>query len=153
MAEPYIESVLQVQKSAVPDTLLCQLEAAEQPVLATASFLQDSPAVVVIEGLLNQIELMKRQHVLALEQIDHASKCKVMMMDDLTVKVKRAQYQPTQPVKPLSWVRMPAAVQPACLVQPTQPVTLSSRLPAVAPQVPSASLAAMSEPLAELLLS
>ncbi|KAG6875767.1 hypothetical protein C0993_007498 [Termitomyces sp. T159_Od127] len=58
------------------EVLLQHLEAGEQPVPPTVSLLQDNLAVTVMEGLLNQIELMWRQCILALKQIDHAAKCK-----------------------------------------------------------------------------
>ncbi|KAG6900088.1 hypothetical protein C0995_004355, partial [Termitomyces sp. Mi166 len=51
----------------VDEALLQCLEWAGQPVPATAAFLQDDLAIMVVEGLLNQIELMKRQRVSALE--------------------------------------------------------------------------------------
>ncbi|KAG6881084.1 hypothetical protein C0993_002914, partial [Termitomyces sp. T159_Od127] len=67
----------QVQYEKGTEVLLQRLEAAGQPVLPTALFLQDNLAVMVMEGLLDQIELMQKQHVFALEQIDHAAKCKL----------------------------------------------------------------------------
>ncbi|KAG6898869.1 hypothetical protein C0993_003366, partial [Termitomyces sp. T159_Od127] len=57
--------------------LLQGLEAAGQLVPPTMLFLQDNLAVMVIEGLLDQIKLMQRQHVLVLKQIDCAMKRKL----------------------------------------------------------------------------
>ncbi|KAG6881147.1 hypothetical protein C0992_001718, partial [Termitomyces sp. T32_za158] len=63
------------------EVLLQRLEAAGQPVPPTASFLQDNLAIMVMEGLLNQIELMRRQRVSALEQIDCAAKRKLSSLE------------------------------------------------------------------------
>ena len=93
--ESYEKPVPQAQKLAVPDVLLGRLEAAGQPVPATASFLQDSLAMMVMEGLLDQIELMKRQRIAALEQIERTSKRKVSTFEEPTAEVKRAKYQPS----------------------------------------------------------
>ncbi|KAG6872040.1 hypothetical protein C0992_009950, partial [Termitomyces sp. T32_za158] len=86
------------------EVLLQRLEAAGQPVPPTASFLQDNLAIMVMEGLLNQIELMRRQHVSALEQIDHAVKRKLSSPEGVSGEIKRAQPQPAwlvEPVRPL----------------------------------------------------
>ncbi|KAH0583219.1 hypothetical protein H2248_011102 [Termitomyces sp. 'cryptogamus'] len=60
----------QVQMRMGMEVLLGRLEAAGQPVPTTAEFLQDDLAVMVMEGLLDQIELMRRQRITTLEQID-----------------------------------------------------------------------------------
>lgn len=67
----------------------------------TAFFLQDSLAIMVIERLLEQIELMKQQHISLLEQINYTFKCKFSTFEELTIKVKWAKYQPISLVKPL----------------------------------------------------
>ncbi|KAG6876966.1 hypothetical protein C0992_011181 [Termitomyces sp. T32_za158] len=71
------EVVPQAHSEMGTEVLLQCLEAVEQPVPPTASFLQDNLAIMVMEGLLNQIELMRRQHISVLEQINHAAKCKL----------------------------------------------------------------------------
>ncbi|KAG6895842.1 hypothetical protein C0992_012140 [Termitomyces sp. T32_za158] len=67
----------QVHSKMGTDVLLQRLEAAEQLVPPTVLFLQDDLAIIVMEGLLDQIELMRRQHISALEQIDCAAKRKL----------------------------------------------------------------------------
>ncbi|KAG6873491.1 hypothetical protein C0992_008713 [Termitomyces sp. T32_za158] len=59
------------------EVLLQCLEAARQPVPPMALFLQDNLAIMVMEGLLNQIEFMRKQRVSALEQINRTVKCKL----------------------------------------------------------------------------
>ncbi|KAG6859585.1 hypothetical protein C0995_006967, partial [Termitomyces sp. Mi166 len=73
------------------------LEQAGQPVPATAAFLQDSLAVVVLEELLDQIEMMKRQHITTLEHIEHAGKCKAPAYEELMVEPKWARAPARQP--------------------------------------------------------
>ncbi|KAG6865353.1 hypothetical protein C0993_008148, partial [Termitomyces sp. T159_Od127] len=68
----------QAQYEMGTEVLLQCLEAVGQPVPSTALFLQNNLAVMVMEGLLDQIELMQKQHISALEQIDHATKCKLL---------------------------------------------------------------------------
>ncbi|KAG6883877.1 hypothetical protein C0995_011385, partial [Termitomyces sp. Mi166 len=75
----------------VDEVLLQHLEQAEQPVLAMAAFLQDDLAIMVVEGLLNQIELLRRQHVTALEQIERMGKCKAPMFKEPMVEPKQAR--------------------------------------------------------------
>ncbi|KAG6884167.1 hypothetical protein C0995_010783 [Termitomyces sp. Mi166 len=75
----------------VDEVLLQCLEQAEQPVPAMAAFLQDDLAVMVVEGLLDQIELMKRQHVSVLEQIERIGKCKAPVFEEPMVEPKRAR--------------------------------------------------------------
>ncbi|KAG6863937.1 hypothetical protein C0995_006650, partial [Termitomyces sp. Mi166 len=67
------------------------LEQAGQPVPATAAFLQDNLAVMVVEGLFNQIELMKRQHMSMLEQIECVGKGKAPAFKELMVEPKWAR--------------------------------------------------------------
>ncbi|KAG6881827.1 hypothetical protein C0995_000451 [Termitomyces sp. Mi166 len=78
------------------------LERAGQPVPAMVAFLQDDLAVMVVEGLLNQIELMKRQHVSTLEQIEHIGKHKAPTFEELMVEPKRAR-APSQHSQELAW--------------------------------------------------
>ncbi|KAG6867261.1 hypothetical protein C0993_005139 [Termitomyces sp. T159_Od127] len=92
------EDASQAQYEMGTKVLLQHLEAAEQPVPPSALFLQDNLAVMVMEGLLNQIELMQKQHVLALEQIDRTTKCKLLSPEETVSKPKQAQQQLPQPV-------------------------------------------------------
>ncbi|KAG6894360.1 hypothetical protein C0995_014527, partial [Termitomyces sp. Mi166 len=87
----------------VHEALLQCLEQAGQPVPATAAFLQDDLAVMVVEGLLDQIELMKRQRISMLEQIERVGKCKAPMFKELMVEPKRAR-APLQRPQELAWV-------------------------------------------------
>ncbi|KAG6898462.1 hypothetical protein C0993_006656, partial [Termitomyces sp. T159_Od127] len=96
---PMEEYVPQVQMSMGTEALLHQLEAAGQPVPATAMFLQDDLAVMVMEGLLNQIELTRKQCVTVPEQIDHIAKCKMPPYEGASVVLKQAKPQPPWPVK------------------------------------------------------
>ncbi|KAG6882220.1 hypothetical protein C0995_015398, partial [Termitomyces sp. Mi166 len=89
----------------VNEALLQRLEQAGQPVPATAAFLQDSLAVVVLEGLLNQIEMMKRQRVTVLEHIERAGKRKALAYEELMVEPKWARAPARQPQE---FVRAPA---------------------------------------------
>ncbi|KAG6894073.1 hypothetical protein C0995_015072, partial [Termitomyces sp. Mi166 len=75
----------------VDEVLLQRLERAGQPVPATAAFLRDDLAVMVVEGLLNQIELMRRQRISTLEQIERVGKCKAPTFEELMVEPKRAR--------------------------------------------------------------
>ncbi|KAG6858919.1 hypothetical protein C0995_012896, partial [Termitomyces sp. Mi166 len=70
-----------------------------------AAFLQDSLAIVVLEGLLDQIKMMKRQHVTVLEHIECAGKHKAPAYEELMVEPKRAR----APVRrPQEFVQAPA---------------------------------------------
>ncbi|KAG6863457.1 hypothetical protein C0993_011397 [Termitomyces sp. T159_Od127] len=80
----------QAQYEMGTKVLLQHLEAAGQPVPPTALFLQDNLAVMMMEGLLDQIKLMWRQHVSVLEQIDHAAKCKLLSPEEMVSEPKRA---------------------------------------------------------------
>ncbi|KAG6892711.1 hypothetical protein C0992_012848, partial [Termitomyces sp. T32_za158] len=100
VAQPvFNEYVPQAQMDRGTEMLLARLEAAGQPVPVTASFLQDNLAVMVMEGLLDQIELMRRQRVTALEQIERAAKRKLSAHEGPSVEPKRAQPQPPRPVE------------------------------------------------------
>ncbi|KAG6901294.1 hypothetical protein C0995_013942 [Termitomyces sp. Mi166 len=81
----------------VNEVLLQHLERAGQPVPAMAAFLQNSLAIVVLEGLLNQIEMMKRQRITTLEHIEHAGKRKAPAYEELMVEPKQARAPARQP--------------------------------------------------------
>ncbi|KAG6883277.1 hypothetical protein C0995_012539 [Termitomyces sp. Mi166 len=72
----------------VDEALLQRLERAGQPVPATAAFLQDDLAVMVVEGLLDQIKLMRRQRITALKQIECVGKRKAPAFEELMVEPK-----------------------------------------------------------------
>ncbi|KAG6858667.1 hypothetical protein C0995_000255 [Termitomyces sp. Mi166 len=86
----------------VDEALLQRLEWAGQPVPATAAFLRDDLAVMVVEGLLDQIKLMKRQRISALEQIECIGKRKAPAFEELMVEPKRAR-APSQHPQELVW--------------------------------------------------
>ncbi|KAG6883420.1 hypothetical protein C0995_012329 [Termitomyces sp. Mi166 len=86
----------------VDEVLLQRLERAEQPVPGMAAFLQDDLAIMVVEGLLDQIELMKRQHISALEQIERLGKCKAPAFKELMVEPKQARALSQRPQE-LAW--------------------------------------------------
>ncbi|KAG6870868.1 hypothetical protein C0995_009999, partial [Termitomyces sp. Mi166 len=92
----------------VDEVLLQHLERAGQPVPAMVAFLWDDLAVMVVEGLLDQIKLMKRQRMSALEQIEHVGKRKAPMFEELMVEPKQAR-APSQHPQELAWV-------PACTI-------------------------------------
>ncbi|KAG6895780.1 hypothetical protein C0992_012638 [Termitomyces sp. T32_za158] len=126
----------QAQPEMGTEVLMQRLEAAGQPVPPTASFLQDNLAVMVMEGLLNQIELMRRQRVSALEQIDCAAKCKLSSLKGVSGEIKRARPQPAWPVesaRPLGAAssRSIPAMAPAPLSLPARPTAVSIVQPAV----------------------
>ncbi|KAG6870939.1 hypothetical protein C0995_009577 [Termitomyces sp. Mi166 len=102
----------------VNKALLQHLEQAGQPVPATAAFLQDSLAIVVLEGLLDQIEMMKRQRVTTLEHIERTGKCKAPAYKEPMVEPKRARAPARQPQE-FMWAPVLTAVQP-----PLPPVQL-----------------------------
>ncbi|KAG6882004.1 hypothetical protein C0995_016277, partial [Termitomyces sp. Mi166 len=83
------------------EVLLQCLEQAGQPVPAMAAFLRDDLAVMVVEGLLDQIELM-RQHVSVLEQIEHVGKYKASVFEEPMVEPKQAR-APSQHPQELAW--------------------------------------------------
>ncbi|KAG6869371.1 hypothetical protein C0995_003710 [Termitomyces sp. Mi166 len=84
------------------EALLQRLEWAGQPVPATAAFLQDDLAVMVVEGLLDQIKLMRRQCVSALEQIERIGKCKAPAFEEPMMEPKQAR-APLQCPQKLAW--------------------------------------------------
>ncbi|KAG6859612.1 hypothetical protein C0995_006644 [Termitomyces sp. Mi166 len=86
----------------VDEVLLQRLEWAGQPVPATVAFLQDDLAVMVVEGLLDQIELMKRQRMSTLEQIECVGKHKAPVFEELIVEPKQAR-APSQCPQELAW--------------------------------------------------
>ncbi|KAG6882382.1 hypothetical protein C0995_014832 [Termitomyces sp. Mi166 len=86
----------------VDEALLQRLEWAGQPVPAMAAFLQDDLAVMVVEGLLDQIELMKRQCMSTLEQIECIGKCKAPTFKEPMVEPKQAR-APLQHPQELAW--------------------------------------------------
>ncbi|KAG6898875.1 hypothetical protein C0995_007997 [Termitomyces sp. Mi166 len=105
----------------VDEVLLQRLEWAEQPVPAMAAFLRDDLAVIVVEGILNQIELIKRQCMSALEQIKCVGKRKVPTFKELMVEPKWARALSQHPQE-LAWA-------PACTIArlPPRPLRLASR--------------------------
>ncbi|KAG6881529.1 hypothetical protein C0995_001648 [Termitomyces sp. Mi166 len=137
----------------VDEVLLQHLEWAGQPVSATAAFLWDDLAIMVVEGLLNQIELMRRQHVSALEQIERIGKCKALTFEEPRVEPKWARALSQHPQE-LVWA-------PACTVAwlPLRPLKLVSGAPTLrsvhmepAPMHRVQELDIPAEPLAELSL-
>ncbi|KAG6899463.1 hypothetical protein C0995_005870 [Termitomyces sp. Mi166 len=86
-----------------------------------AAFLQDSLAVVVLEGLLDQIEMMKSQCIVALEHIECAGKHKAPAYEEPIVEPKQAR-APAR--RPQEFVQAPAptAVRPP--PPPVQPPSL-----------------------------
>ncbi|KAG6893052.1 hypothetical protein C0992_011442, partial [Termitomyces sp. T32_za158] len=127
----------QAQPEMGTEVLLQQLEAAGQPVPPTASFLQDNLAIMVMEGLLNQIELMRRQRVSALEQIDRVAKRKLSSPEGVSGETKRARLQPArlgEPVRPPLGVAVShsiPAIAPAPSSLPARPTAASTVQPAV----------------------
>ncbi|KAG6871031.1 hypothetical protein C0995_008939 [Termitomyces sp. Mi166 len=97
----------------VDEALLQHLEQAGQPVPAMVAFLQDDLAVMVVEGLLDQIELMRRQCISTLEQIEHVGKRKAPAFEELMVEPKQAR-APSQRPQELAWA-------PACTVAQLPP--------------------------------
>ncbi|KAG6870607.1 hypothetical protein C0995_011764, partial [Termitomyces sp. Mi166 len=75
-----------------------------------AAFLQDSLAIVVIEGLLDQIKMIKRQRVTVLEHIERAEKHKAPVYKEPMVEPKQARAPARQPQPP------PPPVQPLSLL-------------------------------------
>ncbi|KAG6894966.1 hypothetical protein C0995_013422 [Termitomyces sp. Mi166 len=109
-----------------------------------AAFLQDSLAIIVLEGLLDQIKMIKRQHIVALKHIECAGKCKAPAYEKPMVEPKWAR----APVRrPQEFVRAPAPTAVRPLPPPVQPlsssVTLRSEL-----DIP----AIVENPLSKLLL-
>ncbi|KAG6868679.1 hypothetical protein C0995_004094, partial [Termitomyces sp. Mi166 len=88
---------------SVDEALLQHLEWAGQPVPAMVAFLWDDLAIMVVEGLLNQIELMRRQHVSMLEQIERIGKRKAPTFEEPMVEPKQARALSQRPQE-LAWV-------------------------------------------------
>ncbi|KAG6893531.1 hypothetical protein C0995_000244 [Termitomyces sp. Mi166 len=111
-----------------------------------AAFLQDDLAIMVVEGLLDQIELMRRQHISVLEQIERVGKRKAPTFKELMVEPKWAR-APSQHPQELAWV-------PAHTVAQLPPGASTSRSVCTDPtpvhQVQELDIPA--EPLAELSL-
>ncbi|KAH0587406.1 hypothetical protein J132_06913 [Termitomyces sp. J132] len=140
----------QVQMRMGTEVVLGHLEAAGQPVPTTAEFLQDDLAVMVMEGLLDQIELMRRQCITALEQIDCAAKRKLPVYEGLSVEPKWAKPQPPRPMEVARAVA-PVVARPGPAVALTTPV-LPVRPPAALAQAAPIKSRVPDAPLAELLL-
>ncbi|KAG6870778.1 hypothetical protein C0995_010754 [Termitomyces sp. Mi166 len=137
----------------VDEALLQRLEWAGQPVPATAAFLQDDLAIMVVEGLLDQIKLMKRQHVSMLEQIERIGKCKAPAFEELMMEPKQAR-APSQRPQELAWApahtvaRLPLQL----LKLASGASTLRSGRMDPAPMHQGQELDILAEPMAELLL-
>ncbi|KAG6893039.1 hypothetical protein C0995_001766 [Termitomyces sp. Mi166 len=98
----------------VDEALLQCLERAGQPVPAMVAILQDNLAVMVVEGLLDQIKLIKRQRISTLEQIERVGKRKAPAFEEPMVEPKWAR-APSQHSQELAW--MPAYPAPVHQVQ------------------------------------
>ncbi|KAG6858838.1 hypothetical protein C0995_001420, partial [Termitomyces sp. Mi166 len=94
----------------VDEALLQRLEWAGQPVPAMVAFLQDDLAIMVVEGLLDQIELMRRQCISVLEQIEHVGKRKAPTFEEPMVEPKQARALLQHPQE-LAWVPAHTVVQ------------------------------------------
>ncbi|KAG6883486.1 hypothetical protein C0992_007715 [Termitomyces sp. T32_za158] len=126
----------QAQPEMGTEVLLQRLEAAGQPVPPTTMFLQDNLAIMVMEGLLDQIKLMRRQHVSALEQINRAAKRKLSSPEGVSGEIKRARPQLAwlvEPVRPLGAVASQSipVMAPAPLSLQARPTAASTVQPAV----------------------
>ncbi|KAG6872547.1 hypothetical protein C0993_002102 [Termitomyces sp. T159_Od127] len=150
VAQPWEEMYApQAQMRMGMEVLLGRLEAARQPVPATAEFLQDDLAVMVMEGLLNQIELMRRQHVTALEQIDRAAKRKLPINKGSSVEPKWAKPQPprlTEVARAVAPVvaRLGPTVALTTPVLPARPPATPAQAAPIKPWAPDAPLAELS---------
>ncbi|KAG6898530.1 hypothetical protein C0995_009388 [Termitomyces sp. Mi166 len=137
----------------VDEVLLQRLEQAGQPILAMAAFLQDDLAMMVVEGLLNQIELMRRQSITTLEQIECVGKCKAPMFKEPMVEPKRARALSQHPQE-LVWA--PVHTIAWLLPRPMKLVSVASTLRSVhmdpTPTHQVQELDILAEPLAELSL-
>ncbi|KAH0581831.1 hypothetical protein H2248_011508 [Termitomyces sp. 'cryptogamus'] len=151
VVQPLVETYApQAQMRMGMEVLLGRLEAAGQPVPTTPEFLQDDLAVMVMEGLLNQIKLMRRQRITTLEQIDCTAKRKLPIHKGSSMEPKQAKPQPPQPME----VAREVAPVVACLgpaVALTTPV-LPARPPAALAQAAPIESWAPDAPLTELSL-
>ncbi|KAG6882115.1 hypothetical protein C0993_011862 [Termitomyces sp. T159_Od127] len=151
VAQPLVETYApQAQMRMGTEVLLGRLEAAGQPVPTTAEFLQDDLAVMVMEGLLDQIELMRRQRITALEQINRAAKRKLPVHEGSSMELKRAKPQPPCPMEVARAVA-PVVARLGPAVALTTPV-LPARPPAAPAQAAPIESWAPDAPLAELSL-
>ncbi|KAG6887711.1 hypothetical protein C0992_011037 [Termitomyces sp. T32_za158] len=118
------EYALQAQPELGTEALLQRLEAAGQPVPPTTSFLQDNLAVMVMEGLLDQIELMWRHHIATLEQNEHAAKRKLPSQEGVSGEPRQLKPLPLW-ADILAWAEfaqllfLKEVIFPALLVQLT----------------------------------
>ncbi|KAG6869939.1 hypothetical protein C0992_001528, partial [Termitomyces sp. T32_za158] len=103
-----------------------------------------------MEGLLDQIELMRRQRVTALEQIERAAKRKLSAHEGPSVEPKRARPQPPRPVEAARAVA-PVSARPGPAVVLTTS-SLPARPPAASVQAAPTISRAPEVPLAELSL-
>ncbi|KAG6882590.1 hypothetical protein C0995_014343 [Termitomyces sp. Mi166 len=135
------------------EVLLQHLEQAGQPVPATAAFLWDDLAIMVMEGLLDQIELMRRQRISMLEQIECIGKRKAPAFEEPMVEPKQAR-APSQHPQELAWA--PAHTVARLPPQPLKLVSGASTSRSVhtdpVPMHQVQELDIPAEPLAELLL-
>ncbi|KAG6870987.1 hypothetical protein C0995_009240, partial [Termitomyces sp. Mi166 len=129
------------------------LEWARQPVSAMAAFLWDDVVVMVVEGLLDQIELMRRQRISALEQIERVGKRKAPAFEELMVEPKWAR-APSQHPQELAWAPahtvaqlLPQLMKLASRASTSRSIRMDS-VPTHRVQEPDI----LAEPLAELLL-
>ncbi|KAG6882384.1 hypothetical protein C0992_011834, partial [Termitomyces sp. T32_za158] len=83
---------------------------------------------MVMEGLLDQIKLMRRQRVSALEQINHAAKRKLSSPEGVSGETKRARPQPPLGV---AVSHSNPAIAPAPSSLPARPTAASTVQPAV----------------------
>ncbi|KAG6869700.1 hypothetical protein C0995_001165, partial [Termitomyces sp. Mi166 len=138
---------------SVDEALLQCLEQAGQPVPATAAFLWDDLAVMVVEGLLNQIKLMRRQRISVLEQIERVGKCKAPVFKEPMVEPKQAKALSQRPQE-LAWAPARTIARlPLQLLKLVSGVsTLRSICTDSTPVHQVQELDIPAEPLAELLL-
>ncbi|KAG6894975.1 hypothetical protein C0992_003707 [Termitomyces sp. T32_za158] len=116
------------------EALLQWLEAAKQLVPPTASFLQDDFAVMVMEGLLNQIELMRRQHIAMLEQIECTAKRKLSPQEGVSGKLRWLKLFPSR-----SELVAPSGAS-SSVPMLAQPTTMSTLTAAIRPVLPTIAL-------------
>ncbi|KAG6869975.1 hypothetical protein C0995_015885 [Termitomyces sp. Mi166 len=137
----------------VDEALLQHLERAGQPVPATVAFLQDDLAIMVVEGLLDQIKLMRRQCVSMLEQIECVGKRKAPAFEELMVEPKQARALSQHPQE-LVWApaHTVAWLPPQLLKLASGASTSRSIHTGPAPVHRVQELDILAEPLAELLL-
>ncbi|KAG6859148.1 hypothetical protein C0995_011185 [Termitomyces sp. Mi166 len=129
----------------VDEALLQRLEWAGQPIPAMAAFLQDDLAVMVVKGLLDQIKLMRRQHVTALEQIECVGKHKAPMFEEPMVEPKQARALSQHPQE-LVWLP-PRPMKLASMASTLRSIRMD---PMPVHQVQELNI--LAEPLAELSL-